>query len=258
MKININYIIIIIILFFIIYKLNIFKSFQIKESYENDKNKLYENLKNEYMNMFKDYENNRNSCSFLYMYYIINNMLTRNNIDDFILYSQLFCPVSGSLISPDREIYEISLNRLYTKEMVKGYVSVCCTPCLCDLIKYAKVEKYRFNFNFSKYTFNSFDVITIEDPCNYTNDINKYINEVTCVTCNNNKIQNGFLSDSGRLIIGILHNKETIDKFNKNSKIVKQNEYQTFCNQRNSMNIDELNYGMGDIFIKLSTIKNYI
>ena len=45
-------------------------------------------------------------------------MLTNNNIDDFILYTQLFCPVSGSLIDPDREIYEISLHRLNTNELV--------------------------------------------------------------------------------------------------------------------------------------------
>ena len=230
----------------------------ISENYQNTKTQLYEKLRSQYSTIFKDYKNNRNSCSFLYIYYIINNMLTDNNIDDFILYTQLFCPVSGSLIDPNREIYEISLHRLNTNELVKGYLNVCCRPCLCDLIKYAKVEKFTFNFDFSNYGFDSFDVITIEDPCNYTNNINQYINEVTCVKCSSNKITNGFLSNSGRLIIGVLHNQETIDKFNKNSDIVKQSQYQSFCDQRNSMDVGELNYGMGDIFVKLATIKNYV
>ena len=252
LKIVIVFLIVISIIFVIV------SNISVKEKYINHKSQLYEKLRNNYSNIFSKYGNNRNSCSFLYYHYIMNNLIKDNNIEDFILYSQLFCPVSGSLIDPNREMYEISLKKLNSDEMINGYINVCCSPCLCDMIKYSRVESYAFDFDFSDYNFDSFNVITIEDPCKYTNNVNKYINEITCVDCSNNKIKNGFLSNSGRLIIGILHNKEIVDKFNKDSRIIKQNDYKENCDRRNSMDVKDLNYGMGDIFIKLATIKNYV
>ena len=39
---------------------------------------------------------------------------------------------------------------------------MCCSPCLCDVMKYAKVDKYDITLDGKKLTY---DVLTISDPC---------------------------------------------------------------------------------------------
>ena len=48
-------------------------------------------------------------------------------------------------------------------------------------------------------------VLTINDPCLNSDRIP---GEITCFQCENNMTQNGIHTDSGRLIIGILHDAE--------------------------------------------------
>ena len=112
------------------------------------------------------------------------------------------------------------------------------------LPEYSKVEneliiKIR-NYNYY--------VITIEID---RNDFFRF--KVTSFNCNNNKTVNGVHAPSGRLIVGILHDAKICNTNEK--KLIKNNNLTgERCNQRNSMPVEQLNYGMGDIFIKLATI----
>ena len=95
----------------------------------------------------------------------------------------------------------------------------------------------------------SFFVFTIKNPCNKEDFPNRVNKDYFCV---GEKINNKQVYDlNGRIVIGLLHNgkscrKDEID-FVKSHQITGR-----FCELRNNTPIENLNAGMGDIFIKLA------
>lgn len=237
---NFKFIILFIFLLFIFCK---FKNKKI-ENMENYNKKLYNNLKKNFNNIFPD--NNRNSGGAQFFYFILKHI--KPNKKDFDIYNTLYCSVSGSLIDPDRKYKsdKVTIKDINNKNICGTYYR-CCTPCNCDIMKYSRVEK--MNITLSDGIF-SYYVISINDPCLKQNKIPK---QVTSFKCYNNKTKNAFHSPSGRIVIGILHNSK---ECTNNDLIYIKNNNNTgeSCRKRNSMNVNELKYGMGDIFIKLSTI----
>tara|TARA_B100000945_G_C20143555_1_gene485070 strand:- start:308 stop:652 length:345 start_codon:yes stop_codon:yes gene_type:complete len=113
-------------------------------------------------------------------------------------------------------------------------------------MKYSEVQKMKYKF---KDGTKNFFVFTIKNPCgkkDFPDRVNKgYF-------CDGTKINKKQVYDlNGRIVIGLLHNgknckKDEID-FVKSHNITGR-----FCEFRNNTPLENLEAGMGDIFIKLA------
>ena len=238
---NIIYIILSSIIIYVLYKL----FYNVYETFDNVKyiNKLYSILSGDYQKIFPDM--NRNAGGVQFFEYIMKKNPTKK---DFEIYTTFFCGVSGSLIDPGRDgIFEYVVLKDLKGNEIHGKYHLCCSPCLCDIRKYSRVEKMNIKLKDGTYPYY---VITIPDPCK---NKKKIPNEVSSFVCKNKKTQNGIFSPSGRLIINVLHDGKP---YQASSQDMKQHfdRLLTNCKERNSMKPDELQYGMGDIFVKLSLI----
>ena len=88
-------------------------------------------------------------------------------------------------------------------------------------------------------------VLTIKDPCLHEE---KIPDEITSFDCEQGRTQNGIYSESGRLIIGVLHEAEEYT----NQDI---DDISEMCKERLKTPIDELQGGMGDISVKMYNLK---
>ena len=209
-------------------------------SYSAEKN-YYKDLVNDWLRIFPD--KNRNAAGPKFFKYIIDKDVTYK---DFIEYNKLYCAVSGSLIDPNSEPDFIFVNERETKKKICGNYYKCCIPCSCDIMKYSEVQKMKYDFKDGKKTF---FVFTIKNPCSkedFPDRVNKgYF-------CDGKKINKKQVYDlNGRIVIGLLHNgkscrKDEID-FVKSHNITGR-----FCEFRNNTPLENLEAGMGDIFIKLA------
>ncbi len=241
MSCNLLYVFLSSIIIYLLYKL----FYDVYESFENEKHimKLYNILYGDYRKIFPDM--NRNAGGVQFFEYIMTKNPTKK---DFEIYTTFFCGVSGSLIDPERDsIFDyVVLKDLNNKE-IHGKYYRCCSPCLCDIRKYSRVEKMNIKLKDGTYPYY---VITIPDPCK---NKKKIPDEVSSFVCKNKKTQNGIFSPSGRLIINILHEGKPYQASSQDMKTHFDTLLQN-CKERNSMKPDELQYGMGDIFVKLSLI----
>lgn len=198
----------------------------------------YEKLMNDFNTIFPD--RNRNSGGPQFFKYIVDMNLDKH---DFELYNSFYCGVSGSPIDPKRiDVYDYVIVKDLNGNDIYGKYYRCCSPCLCDIMKYAKVDKYDANLNDTSVTY---DVLTIEDPCC---DMSKIPDSVTSYKCENNKIQNGVYSRNGRLIFALFYDTKIATDEDKNSI----SDVLEKCKQRMNTVPDDLQGGMGDIFVKLS------
>ena len=209
-------------------------------SYSSEKD-YYKDLITDWSRIFPD--KNRNAAGPKFFKYIIDKDLTYK---DFIEYNKLYCAVSGSLIDPNSEPDFIYVNEMETKRKICGSYYKCCIPCSCDIMKYSEVQKMKYKF---KDGTKNFFVFTIKNPCgkkDFPDRVNKgYF-------CDGTKINKKQVYDlNGRIVIGLLHNgknckKDEID-FVKSHNITGR-----FCEFRNNTPLENLEAGMGDIFIKLA------
>ena len=202
----------------------------------------YKNLTDNWSNLFPD--DNRNSASSIFFNYIIN--LPNLTFEDFTEYNKLYCAVSGSLIEPGRTPQKLIIKELNTEKEIFGDYYMCCWPCLCDLMKYARVVKTSFNFEDGN---QEFYAITIANPCNKDDFPSEVNRNYLCSGENINQNKNYVINN--RLVIGLLHNAH---EANENEKNLVYNDEITGnrCNKRNNMPVDEVQFGMGSIFIKLA------
>ncbi len=205
-----------------------------------DSKQLYDGLMNDFNKIFPD--RNRNSGGGQFYHHIVKEI--QPNYREFLEYNKMYCAVSGSPIDPGRQnpfryivIDSVDGSKYYGKQYI------CCWPCVCDMVKYVKVETHEYGEN-------RIIVFVIDDPCKNESDIP---DQVSAFKCENGKTTNGVHTESGRLIVGLLHEPEVYDPNNpKHNKAV--NDVKELCESRNSMEPDELQGGMGDIFVKLSLV----
>ena len=140
----------------------------------------------------------------------------------------------------------IFVNERKTKNKICGSYYKCCIPCSCDIMKYSEVQKMKHKFSDGV---KEFFVFTIKNPCkkqDFPNRVNKdYF-------CDGDKINDKQVySIKDRIVIGLLHNGKSCEKdeidFVKSHQITGR-----FCEFRNNTPIENLEAGMGDIFIKLA------
>ena len=216
---------------------------------DNKKQTLFNDfMKEHYSNIFP--KRGRNAGGPMFYHYFVNNMdLDRYH---FKLYNQFYCGVSGSIISPNLtdKTNTIVLKDLNDKEWFGKYYR-CCTPCSCDIMRYARVEKHTVNLSDGVYPH---FVITIDDPC-----INEELipREVTSYQCQNKQTQNGERTESGRLIIGVLFGQNEMEddpvRYNQNIHTIDAHKH---CKSRICQSPKDLSGGMGDIFVLLSQVGN--
>ena len=202
-------------------------------------NELYENLMNDFSKIFPS--GNRNAGGPQFYHHIVS---LNPNREEFIKYNTFYCAVSGSPIDPKREGISdnIIVNGLDGKTYYGKYYR-CCWPCSCDIMRdnLVRVEDFTISLKDGYYTHK---VLTINEPCLNSDRIPS---EINCFKCENNKTQNGIHTDSGRLIIGILHDVEEYTTQDID-------DIKSLCESRNSTPIDELRGGMGDISLKLYSL----
>ena len=222
------------ILVFIIIILFNFNSFAEEKNYHKE-------LITDWSRIFPD--QNRNAAGPKFFKYILDKKITYK---DFVEFNKLYCAVSGSLIDPGSEPDFLFINESETNTKICGNYYKCCIPCSCDIMKYSKVQKMKYEFVDG---IKEFFVFTIKNPCNKNDFPNRVNKDYFCdgKKINDNQVYN--LND--RIVIGLLHdgrscNKDEID-YVKNHQVTGR-----YCELRNNTPLENLDAGMGDIFIKLA------
>ena len=210
------------------------------ETIAEEKN-YYKELITDWSRIFPD--QNRNAAGPKFFKYIIDKEITYK---DFVEFNKLYCAVSGSLIDPNSEPDFLFANESNTNKKICGDYYKCCIPCSCDIMKYSEVEKMKYKFIDG---LQEFYVFTIKNPCNKKDFPNRVNKNYFCdgVKINNNQVY----SLNGRIVNGLLHNgrscrKDDID-FDKTHQVTGR-----LCELRNNTPLENLEGGMGDIFIKLA------
>jgi hypothetical protein len=213
----------------------------ISEGFSNnyDKEEMFDNLMRNFRTIFPNGNRNAGGSQF-YKYISTELNLSR---EEFEIYNQFYCGVSGSPIDPRRSVNNnhIVIDGLNGEQYYGKYYR-CCTPCLCDLMRYSKVERNTIELNDGPY---EHYVITIDDPCVREDEIP---NQVSSFICQDNKTENGIHTDSGRLIVGVLHE---VTLYNGGDV-----DGDAYCNNRICQEPENLRGGMGDIFVLLSLVGN--
>ena len=220
-----------IIIFFVLFQF---------ESFADEKN-YYKELITDWSRIFPD--QNRNAAGPKFFKYIIDKEIT---FKDFTEFNKLYCAVSGSLIKPGKKPHNIYLNDFETNEKICGDYYACCWPCLCDVMLYSKINRTTIHFEGNAETVHA---ITIDNPCEkkyFPEEINREY------FCSGSEINTDSVKEiSGRLVIGYLHNAITCSS-DKILQIYNDRFTGKLCSVRNNIPIDKLDFGMGDIFIKLA------
>ena len=212
----------------------------IKPSYSKDFN-YYEDLVKDWIKIFPD--QNRNAAGPKFFKHILDKETT---YQDFIEYNKLYCAVSGSLISPNSRPDFVYLKSAENGEKICGFYHKCCFPCSCDLMKYSQVKNMKHKFSDGE---KEFTVLTIKNPCG-KNDFPREVNRN--YFCNGEVLDNNqVVSIDNRLVIGLLHNSS---KCNQQSiAVIDKDEYTgAYCQLRNNAPLEQVQGGMGDIFIKMA------
>ena len=206
-----------------------------------DEEQLYQKLLEDWTSIFPD--GNRNAAGPRFFKYIVDQNL---NYDEFINFNKLYCSVSGSLISPNTQPDEIYLTDVDTNEKICGQYYKCCWPCLCDVMKYASTKKISIDFDGQEKFFNA---IIIDNPCG-KKDFPKFVNRNYFCQGDSLHPENTYSIDN-KLVIGLMHNAKICNDYDLD--YINNHEITgPMCEYRNSMPIEELNFGMGDIFINLA------
>ena len=213
--------------------------FQLK-SFAGEKN-YHKELITDWSRIFPD--KNRNAAGPKFFKYIIDKKIT---YEDFIEFNKLYCAVSGSLIDPNSDSEFLFVEETKTKKKICGNYYRCCVPCSCDLMKYSETQKMKYEF---KDGLKEFYVLTIKNPCDKQDFPNRVNKDYFCDGKKINKSEVYSLDD--RIVIGLLHNGKSCEKdeidFVKSHQVTGR-----YCELRNNTPLENLDAGMGDIFIKLA------
>ena len=220
-----------------------FEPFTIDTNLDDDLEKLmitYETLMNDFEIIFKDRNRNAGGVQFFHHIHNKRNELTK---DEYLSHHKVYCAVSGSPIKPHiNNKDKIVVKGIDDKEYIGDYYR-CCWPCLCDIMKYVRLEEHRVELVDGILDYH---VLVIGDPCIKEE---KLPNEVTSFKCLNNETMNGIKTKNGNLIIGVLHN---VREYNPNIDNIQ--EVNSRCEDRMNTKPENLKGGMGDIFVLLSLI----
>ena len=206
-----------------------------------DKGKYYQSLSKDWRSIFPD--GNRNAAGPKFYKHISDNY---KSFEEFQEYNKHYCAVSGSLIGSGSTPQFVNVKEDITEKQICGYYYKCCWPCVCDLMKYARVKKITKEFQEGS---KDIYALIIDNPCT-KEDFPKKVNKNYFCKGNELDYEQVETQDS-KLIIGILHEAKFCEPSDLR-KISANKITGRFCPIRNRTPINELRSGMGDIFIKLA------
>ena len=222
-------------------------------------------LNSHYSKIFPD-NANRNSAGFRFFEYIYDNLAVTEDLFD--RYNRFYCGVSGSIVSPENQYnYDVLKVKDLDNKCVVGKYYRCCTPCNCDIMKYARVVKTKIAIPKNSDNYYYKNLLTIGDPCKNSNS-NEFPEEVdsNIFRCNNNLLEMGYRVNNneltkgeGRLVIGVLY---PLENGNENAEKQEKNRLEESIKgcltgtKRFLSGPDNLQYGMGDIFVKLALMND--
>lgn len=225
------------------------------EAYDNTLSSFQNLVNNHYHNIFPN-NANRNAAGFAFFKYILDHLA--NNEESFDLYNSFYCAVSGSIVQPHPYNFNIIKVKDQQGQCVIGKYYRCCTPCICDIMKYTEVCDVDIEIPKNSKQFYTKRLLVIGDPCidpaKLPPEVDKNIFQ-----CNNQLLLNGYRVDSqnkltdgpGKLVIGVLY------PISESQNTTNQIEHSlSICQERLNTEPENLKYGMGDIFVKLSMINN--
>jgi len=208
-------------------------------------------MENNYQEIFPE-GTNRNAAGFAFFNYFYN--MPNMTHELFKKYNQFYCSVSGSIVAPRTNNYNIiKIMDLESIEHTGKYYR-CCTPCISDIMRYTRIVETNLTFNGIT---EKYKLITIKDPCNSDKTLPEEVDK-SILNCEDNKSSNsikvntdGTISEDGRMVIGILYpiTEEEMDDYDITLDILNT---EIEGNKRICTDVDDLKYGMGDIFVKLA------
>ena len=229
------------------------------KEYFSDKNKLFQDMLDNHYHLIFPNNANRNSAGFRFFKYFYDNLAINEELFD--IYNTFYCSVSGSIVSPDRsDNYSIlKVKQLGTNKCVIGKYYRCCVPCNCDIMKYARIVQADIEIPKNSGNFYKKNLITIGDPCISKKNLPSQLDS-NVFKCKNNNLELGYRINNrgeltmgkGRLVVGVLY------PLNENDKHL-LSESVNGCltgTKRFLSNEDNLEYGMGDIFVKLALLND--
>ena len=225
----------------------------------NNHNSLFQNMMNNHYSLMFPNNANRNAAGFRFFKYIYDNLATTNELFD--TYNTFYCAVSGSIVSPDRpdNFSVLKVKRLGSNKCVIGKYYRCCVPCNCDIMKYTRIVETNLEIPRGSGKFYKKNLITIGDPCinksKFPSQIDKNV-----FKCKGNNLELGYrvtnkgelTSDKGRLVVGVLYPIKNNEK-----KLLDESINGCLTGTKRFLsNENSLQYGMGDIFVKLALMND--
>ena len=221
--------------------LNLSAMWSTAETNEADARDYYNEVVEQWPKIFPD--GNRNAGGAVFFKYFLDNV---SSYRDFMEFSKLYCPVSGSLVLPNSVPDFIAVKSVGTNNLTCGDLYKCCWPCSCDISKYA--EFLEISHEFEEGT-KKFIALVIDNPCE---KIDFPLEVERSYFCSGKDINTErVFAAENKIAIGVLHDAafcslENLQKIASNQVTGKQ------CDYRNSIPKDRLDFGMGDIFINLA------
>jgi hypothetical protein len=196
--------------------------------------------------------------------YIYERLATSHDL--FKRYSRFYCGVSGAIVRPsDRGRYDLVKIKDNEGRCVVGKYYRCCWPCLCDIMKHARVEQATLRLpNDPSGQEETYWVLTIGDPCHRcaSSPCPDLPPEVTTYACKDNVTSNGLRvsegrltsGNSGRLVFALLHDAAPADQTDE----VVTADLMTRCTPRINASPEALKAmgGMGNIFVDVARVNS--
>jgi len=144
---------------------------------------------------------NRNAASHLWASYIIDRSSSMNREEILNLFGG-FCPVSGSPVSPtpSRVWRQVPIKKAgNSNEEIEADVYVCCWPCVCDMIEFARTDPVDMPTLGGRNQ--TFDALVIGNPCVHPERIPRSAPEVRCTS--GGDLIGATTSRNGHIVIGL-------------------------------------------------------
>ncbi len=201
----------------------------------------YQQLKKDWWQIFPD--GNRNVGGPKFFNYTLKKS---RNFEEFTSFNRLFCPVSGSLISPKSTPELVYVDEEKGSRQICGQLYRCCWPCSCDVMKHVTAEKFNLQIGVQK---DEVYLLKIKNPCTKKN----FPTEVTRSNfCEGDQVNVSSVHlSSEKITVGILHDAHVCSA-EEIAYIDKQTITGKYCPFRNNTPVSDIKGGMGDIFIKLA------